>query len=89
MIKHCVADTEECASDPCETGWNCIEDEPGRYTCVCPIGYEGEYCEKGTLRKQPCRPTNLQISDFSIPSHLQVVKVMLEIEIDMIHVVTV
>ncbi|KAI0231853.1 hypothetical protein LSAT2_017798 [Lamellibrachia satsuma] len=42
--------TDECLSYPCSNGGSC-NDEPGRYSCNCPVGFIGENCQ---LRGEPC-----------------------------------
>ena len=38
------ADINECESDPCHNGGQCI-DEVNGYTCLCAVGYTGTRCE--------------------------------------------
>ena len=40
------ADTDECASDPCQNGATC-NDQVNMYTCSCAPGYESTHCEIG------------------------------------------
>lgn len=36
----------ECVSNPCHNGGNCIDREPARrYDCICAFGYTGHDCE--------------------------------------------
>ena len=39
-------DEDECASDPCANGADCV-DSPGMFSCDCNEGYEGVTCEIG------------------------------------------
>lgn len=37
--------TDECDKDPCMNGATCV-DGAGTFTCVCPFGYKGTYCQE-------------------------------------------
>ncbi len=39
-------DINECASNPCQNGGVCV-DGINRFTCNCPVGYTGLFCEIG------------------------------------------
>ncbi|XP_070562407.1 zonadhesin-like [Ptychodera flava] len=39
------AEIEECCSNPCQNGGNCIEGV-ARYDCICPSGFEGINCQQ-------------------------------------------
>ena len=43
-------DIDECGSDPCENGGECIDDL-NEYECRCKEGFEGTHCETGGNRK--------------------------------------
>jgi len=39
-----------CYKDKCKNGGTCQEDIPNHsFTCACPSGYVGDYCESGAL----------------------------------------
>ena len=38
-----VSDINECASQPCQNGGQCVDDV-NRYTCTCVAGYDGITC---------------------------------------------
>ena len=38
-------DINECESDPCQNGAECL-DEWNRYTCICTPGFTGYNCER-------------------------------------------
>ena len=47
LIKSLLSsDIDECASLPCKNGGTCY-DYINYFTCHCPSGYTGEYCETG------------------------------------------
>ena len=48
MFYSCIADFDECSSNPCQNGGVCTDDV-NRYDCACLTGYEGTLCEIGTL----------------------------------------
>ena len=44
----CQTNVDECASNPCQNGGECIEDEAYEkmiYTCACADGFGGDNCE--------------------------------------------
>lgn len=45
----CLSDINECESQPCVNGGECI-DEVDHYSCSCPSGYEGVNCQTGKSR---------------------------------------
>ena len=45
LYEHYFTDINECASDPCMNGATCM-DQLGGYACICPIGFEGDECER-------------------------------------------
>ena len=42
------ADTDECASGPCQNGGTCTDQVNG-YLCSCVAGYSGADCQTGEL----------------------------------------
>ena len=38
--------TDECLSTPCQNGGTCVDGD-NRYTCTCPMGYDGANCQTG------------------------------------------
>lgn len=48
--KYCEKDIDECLSDPCANGGQCV-DQLNNFTCHCPPPYYGRMCE---LVKDPC-----------------------------------
>ena len=40
------ADVEECASNPCQNGAECVDDING-FSCSCAAGFTGELCDYG------------------------------------------
>ena len=40
------SDIDECSSTPCKNGGTCY-DYIDAFTCYCPPGYTGDYCETG------------------------------------------
>ena len=46
----CSPDINDCQENFCMNGATCVDGE-GFYTCVCPIGFTGQYCESS---KQKC-----------------------------------
>ena len=47
-IRHFIIEKDECESDPCMNGGECI-DELGRYFCNCTNGFFGVICESGII----------------------------------------
>ena len=46
-------DIDDCANHTCANGGSCM-DGVNAYTCNCPSGFTGMYCEKGQfLRLKP------------------------------------
>ena len=45
----CISDVDECSQvvSPCLNGGSCTN-VPGSFTCNCPVGWTGDYCELGT-----------------------------------------
>ena len=43
------ADTDECASDPCQNSGTCTDTVNG-YSCACADGYQGTDCETGRFK---------------------------------------
>lgn len=50
-VDHC-SDINECASEisPCQHEGTCI-DVDGSYSCACPTGYTGFFCQDGELHE--------------------------------------
>ena len=48
---------DECASDPCVNGAECI-DGIEMYSCTCPEGYAGVNCEKSNMAYHLCNCTH-------------------------------
>ena len=46
IILFSILDIDECASFPCKNGGTCY-DYIDYFTCGCPPGYTGEYCQTG------------------------------------------
>ena len=46
--KHCEIDVDECLSNPCENGAECVNGKDS-YKCICPAGYQGERCSVSSL----------------------------------------
>ena len=46
VILFSILDIDECASFPCKNGGTCY-DYIDYFTCDCPPGYTGEYCQTG------------------------------------------
>ena len=42
--RHCEVDVDECRSDPCRNGGECV-DLIDAFKCICPLGYTGHQCE--------------------------------------------
>lgn len=42
--KDCDVDIDDCASNPCVNGGECV-DQVNTYRCICPVGYTGYQCE--------------------------------------------
>lgn len=42
-------DIDECAKSPC--GLGTCKNTDGSYTCICPSGFSGAYCEIGKLEE--------------------------------------
>ena len=52
----CVADVDECISNPCPNGATC-NDLDGRFTCTCPSHLTGSRCEvRKSVRVLPVGP---------------------------------
>ena len=44
----CASDVDHCGSSPCLNGGTCLEFANGTgYSCYCPYGYGGEFCNQG------------------------------------------
>ena len=43
-------DIDDCASAHCQRGGTCV-DEVNRYSCTCPDGFTGSFCQEGTNLK--------------------------------------
>ena len=41
-----LLDIDECASDPCQNGGTCSDQENG-YECICAAGFTGTNCDSG------------------------------------------
>ncbi|KAF0312615.1 Pikachurin [Amphibalanus amphitrite] len=59
-IGECSGDL--CSRTPCGHGGRCISAPDGSATCLCPLGFLGELCEK---------PVDLQVPFFNGSSHLK------------------
>ena len=44
LIYQEIVDTDDCINNQCAEGSTCV-DQPFRYTCDCPTGKGGRYCE--------------------------------------------
>ena len=44
MVCYFLTDIDECSSNPCENGGNCIDGD-NMYTCSCASGFDGNICE--------------------------------------------
>ena len=40
-------------SQPCKNNGQCVDDNNGGYSCVCPNGYTGVNCEIGEIKVTP------------------------------------
>lgn len=38
---------DPCLSNNCKSGSTCVPKKLGEYTCKCPAGWTGKYCETG------------------------------------------
>ena len=45
------ADTDECASYPCQNGGTCV-DGVNQFSCKCVPGFEGDLCDSGKFASQ-------------------------------------
>ena len=43
-----LVEIDECASDPCQHNSTCY-DYIGRFSCTCPPGFYGTFCENGEI----------------------------------------
>jgi hypothetical protein len=41
----CVSDLKACEENKCQNGGKCKETGTDEYSCLCPIGFTGKYCE--------------------------------------------
>ena len=55
LLFECLADIDECSSNPCQNGATCV-DMIAYFTCNCKGGYNGTYCEIGEMctYTEPC-----------------------------------
>ena len=37
----------ECDIGPCNNGGTCVTNSSGGFSCVCPLGYNGDRCDNG------------------------------------------
>uniref|UniRef100_A0A4W6EH69 Slit homolog 1b (Drosophila) n=1 Tax=Lates calcarifer TaxID=8187 RepID=A0A4W6EH69_LATCA len=55
----CGIDYNECVDHRCQNGAQCVDHLDG-YTCVCPQGYSGEFCEVALNPPSPCQLARCQ-----------------------------
>uniref|UniRef100_A0A673B616 Slit homolog 1b (Drosophila) n=1 Tax=Sphaeramia orbicularis TaxID=375764 RepID=A0A673B616_9TELE len=55
----CGIDYDECVNHRCQNGAQCVDHLDG-YSCVCPQGYSGEFCEAAVPPPSPCQLAQCQ-----------------------------
>uniref|UniRef100_A0A3Q3T0A3 Crumbs cell polarity complex component 2 n=1 Tax=Mastacembelus armatus TaxID=205130 RepID=A0A3Q3T0A3_9TELE len=58
--ENCSVNIDECESEPCQNGGTC-EDKINAYTCMCSVGFQGEFCTFSSLL-----PTNSELCEVNI-----------------------
>ena len=46
-----LSDIDDCANVTCRNDGTCV-DGVNNYTCSCPVGYSGDFCETGSLNRR-------------------------------------
>ena len=72
LTLYCVADINECDSNPCENSGACA-DGINSYTCACVDGYTGTHCELSNYNISAYlvpHPIYLSLCSYSITSYI-------------------